>query len=332
MTLSSQQDHICDGGHARDSLPPDLARSGDGDVQASLALPPHLARISDGRALASLALDWLLIAACFAFAIRLAHPAAYLVAMILIARTQLALAVLMHESAHRTLLRNRRANDVVGQLFAAAPLMLSMFGYRRGHLRHHRAPMAADDPVATVFGIGDYPVPKRELWWRLFKDVTSIGYFLSVRDFAAGKHAHIMPKARKGDRRGLYALASIVAINCLMLGVLAALGHATLYLTLWLLPALTFLQLFARIRAITEHAGYPAMDDQRLNARTVVRRSWQTFFVGPHRIHHHIEHHQYPQVPFYRLPQVHALMAERGQLPAANLYRSYLRVLKDVIA
>ena len=93
---------------------------------------------------------------------------------------------------------------------------------------------------------------------------------------------------------------------------------------------MTFLPLFGRIRAITEHAGYAASHDQRFSARTVVRRSWQTFFVGPHRIHYHIEHHVYPRVPFYRLHQVHALMAEQGQLPLANLYRSYGEVLRDV--
>lgn len=59
-------------------------------------------------------------------------------------------------------------------------------------------------------------------------------------------------------------------------------------------------------------------------------RNWKTFFCGPHAIHHHIEHHQYVRVPFYRLPALHRWMHAQGQLPAANLYRGYVAVLKEV--
>lgn len=129
--------------------------------------------------------------------------------------------------------------------------------------------------------------------------------------FAQGCHRHCLlpqraqsgarqaawPQTEQGRRpqqRG-YAIASIVAVQGMMLGLLAAAaGHAALYFGLWILPALTLLPLFGRIRAIPEHAGYRASEDQRFSARTVVRPSWQTFFVGPHRIHYHIEHHEYP--------------------------------------
>lgn len=293
-------------------------------------LPAHLTTISNPRALLAIALDWTLITACFVAAICFPHPLMFLLSATLIARTQLALAVLMHESAHGTLLSSRRLNDIAGQLFAAAPLMLVMDFYRSGHLQHHRAPMVPDDPVATTFGIDDYPVTRRELSWRLFKDVTGIGYFLSVRKLARSRHRGNKPHRCAGRSNAFYPIASIVAVQGAMIGLLAAAGHAALYLGLWILPALTLLPLFGRIRAITEHAGYRASEDQRFSARTVVRRSWQTFFVGPHRIHYHIEHHEYPRVPFYRLHQVHALMAQQGRLPEANLYRSYGQVLNEV--
>ncbi|TWI63427.1 fatty acid desaturase [Pseudoduganella lurida] len=294
------------------------------------ALPAHLTTVSNPRALLAIALDWALIIACFVAAIRFPHPLVFLASAILIARTQLALAVLMHESAHGTLLSQQRLNDIAGQLFAAAPLLLVMDFYRRGHLQHHRAPMAADDPVAITFGIDDYPVTREELRWRLFKDATGIGYFLSVRRLVRARERARTPLRTASQGKAFHAIASIVAVQGTMIGLLAAAGHAALYAGLWILPAVTLLPLFGRIRAITEHAGYRASEDQRLSARTVVRRSWQTFFVGPHAIHYHIEHHEYPRVPFYRLARVHTLMAQQGRLPAANLYRSYGQVLKDV--
>ena len=293
-------------------------------------LPETLTRINPWQSGFALALDWAFIAGCFAAVIFAPHPLVYLIAAILIARTQLALSVLMHESAHGVFHPNRRVNDVIGQLFAAAPLSMSLFAYRAGHLQHHRAPMANNDPVAVVFGIADYPVTRRELAWRLLKDLTGIGYALSVRDFARGKFRHVMPQRKPAPSTTAFVLVSILGAHAALFGTLYALRHAGLYLGLWLLPSLTFLQVFARIRAITEHAGYPACEDQTRNARTIVRPGWQTFFCGPHAIHYHIEHHEHVRVPFYHLQQVHDLMAAQGVLPAENLYRGYGQVLKAV--
>jgi fatty acid desaturase len=293
-------------------------------------LPEDLMKITPLRAINALLLDWALIGFCFACAIYFAHPAVYLFAAVLIARTQLALAVLMHESAHGLLTRNRYINDFIGQAFTAAPLMLSMFAYRRGHLQHHRAPMASNDPVAIVFGIADYPISRRQLIWRLFKDLSSISYFLSMRDFLTGKHRHLLTRQKTKPATSAFVVVSILVTNCILLGMLAAIGRPELYLGLWIVPALTFLQVFARVRAIAEHAGYPAGEDQIRNARSIVRRSWQTFFFGPHCIHYHIEHHQCVRAPFYRLQEIHNVMNSQGVLPAANLYQGYGQVLKDV--
>jgi fatty acid desaturase len=293
-------------------------------------LPSHLTQINSWRSIAALFLDWSLIISCFAVTIYFPHPAVYLAAAILIARTQLALAVLMHESAHRTFLKNQRVNDFIGQVFTAAPLMFSLFSYRRGHLEHHRDPMAANDPVAIVFGIADYPVTRKELVWRLFKDLVGISYFLTIRDFSKGKFSHLAINDKKNKLETIFVAFSIVFIHSIFIGLLALSGHTWLYLGLWTLPSLTFLQLFARIRAITEHAGYPQCDDQTKNARSIVKPSWQTFFCGPHAIHYHIEHHQYVRVPFYHLQEVHSIMDSQGILPSANLYEGYGKVLQDV--
>ena len=282
------------------------------------------------RSMSALVQDWALIAFCFVCAIYFPHPVVYLVAAVVIARTQLALAVLMHESAHGVLTNKRSVNDFVGQVFTAAPLMLSMFAYRQGHMQHHRSPMASNDPVAIVFGITDYPIPRGKLAWRLLKDLTSISYFLTIRDFANGKHRALFPPVKSKPGSTALVLVSILVTNGILLGVLTTLGHAGLYVGLWILPALTFLQVFGRIRAITEHAAYPPGEDQIKNARTITRPSWQTFFFGPHCIHYHIEHHQYVRAPFYRLPEIHQIMKSQGILPAENLYQGYGKVLKDV--
>lgn len=294
-------------------------------------LPAHLLTAHVGRSLTAFAADWLLIVACFAAAVYFTNPLVDVAAALLIGRTQLALAVLMHDGAHGSLAKSRVVNDVLGQTLAAGPLLLSMFAYRGGHLQHHRAPMAADDPVAVVFGIGDFPISRRRLAWRLLKDFTSLGYWQSVRDFASGKFRHVLVRDRTArPMRTVLVLGSIAMTNGILLGSLAAAGHAGLYLGLWILPALTVLQVCARVRAIFEHAGYGPADDQTLNSRSIGRPTWQTFWFGPHGAHFHIEHHRHVRVPFHRLRAVHEWMNLRGELPATNLYRGYGAVLKSV--
>lgn len=290
---------------------------------------PGLFRLQSARAMTALAGDWALITAAFAAALAWPHPLIYMLAAILIARSQLALAVMMHESAHGTLLA-RRWNDTIGQVFAAGPLFLSLKSYQAGHLKHHRTPMSADDPVAVVFGIADYPVSRRCLMLRLLGDLCGASYLASLFRIARGDYRHIMPKARKSSRWRVLEAASMLLTNGLLLALLAWRGHPWLYAGLWLLPAMTLLPLFGRVRAILEHAGLPATEDQSLNARTIVRPSWQTFVFGPHCIHYHIEHHLYPRLPFYSLRPVHAELAARGQIPTANLYEGYGRVLREV--
>lgn len=283
------------------------------------------------RATAALAADWLLIATAFIAAICVPHTLVYVIAAVVIARSQLALGVMTHEAAHGLLAPRRRVNDAIGQALAAGPLWLSLRTYRSGHLAHHRAPMHRNDPVAVVFGIDDYPVTRRTLIRRLLAYACGIGYFTSVLKLARGAYSHAMPKVAKSPAYIAWELVSMLASNALLFGLLARAGHPWLYVGLWIVPSITLLPFAGQIRAIFEHAALPACADQSRNARTIVRRSWQTFLFGPHAVHYHIEHHLFTRIPFYHLAGVHRELAQRRLLPAGNLYAGYGQVIRDVI-
>lgn len=257
---------------------------------------------------------------------------------LLIGRSQLALAILMHDGAHKRLYRSQALNDWLGQFLLAAPLLFSMDSYRKLHLKHHLDPLVADDPDLSL--TGGYPIPRASLRRKLLRDITGLSYFKFIRYFIymARVKKSAAPKAQPagGGARGphgvpkSWVLASILLAQALILGALWAAGHPWLYLTLWLVPAMTILQVLLRIRGIAEHAGYAPNRDQRLNARTVVN-PLQTFFLAPHGVHYHIEHHVYPSVPFYRLAEVHRLMKERGMIPEKNFYTSYVQVVAELV-
>ena len=308
---------------------PDTTAIGNAALQA-LRPDPSWFDWRPARIVFALAGDWALIALAFVAAVHWPHPLVYLGAAVLIARSQLALAVLMHEAAHGLFWRGKRANDALAQVFAAGPLYLSLVTYRAGHLQHHLAPMKIDDPVAVVFGVGDYPIPRWRLALRLLGDVCGVAYCISAFRIARGDYREVLRAPRKSAGLKWFEAGSMLATNGALFGALAWAGHPWFYLGLWILPAVTLLTFMGRMRAIMEHAGLPEDTDQSRNARTIVRPSWQTFLFGPHAIHYHIEHHLYARVPFYRLGAVHRALAAQGLLPTANLYRGYGGVLRDV--
>jgi fatty acid desaturase len=314
-----------------------------------------LSRVSDGRSLLALTLDWLGIVLLFYIAADLPHPLTYLLCGILMGRQQLALAIMMHDGAHKRIFKSVLMNEYAGQFLTAAPLFFSMFSYRTLHLKHHRDPLVAEDPDLSL--TGGYPLSKSSFLRKLLRDLTGVSYFKFIRYFiylARGKtkktrHAaattgasttlgedriisdlNTQSAAVHRDKLPLWmTFFSMIFMNLLIFGSLYYSGHGALYL-LWLIPMMTVLQVLLRIRGVAEHAGYQPNKDQRLNSRTVISPV-QTFFLAPHGVYYHVEHHVYPSVPFYRLNTVHKLMKERGSLPESNVFYGYGEVLKQIV-
>ena len=285
----------------------------------------------------ALAFDWGGIAALLALAIYFPNPAVYFFCFIFIARQQLALAILMHDGAHGRLFASPFWNNYVGQILTASPLFISMGFYRRLHLRHHLDPLAPGDPDLSL--IGGYPVNGKSFLRKILRDFLGVSFFKFFAYFFFMKprrHEGTPPlKVPRADRGPQLGLQSVLLWSVIMNGILFSglylVGHPLLYITLWMLPMMSPLQILLRIRGITEHAGYAPNKDQRLNTRTVLN-PLQTFFFAPHHVNYHIEHHLYPSIPCQNLRQAHHLLKERHSLPEANIFRSYRPVLNQLVA
>ena len=298
--------------------------------------------------------DWAIISLLFYLGIHFPSPLVLLGLMIVMGRQQLALGLLMHDAAHGRLFKSRLWNDAFCQFTCAGPLFFSLYSYKHFHFKHHRNPLAADDPDITL--IGGYPIDKRSFYRKLLRDLFGISYFKFIRYFLRGSQSggknsksrkiaatppnggqktdeQTTAQANSTEKNLLppkLIFSSMVLTHLLLFGVLLLSGHPGMYFLLWVLPSMTFLQVYLRIRGIAEHAGYQPNPDQSLNARTVVNPI-QTFLWAPHFVHFHIEHHLYPSVPYFRLPQVHTLLKDRGALPEANVYSGYGQVLRDLL-
>jgi fatty acid desaturase len=283
------------------------------DVESLLAL-------DDWRSWLSLAVDWGLVAASFALVAVWPNPLTVLVALVVIGARQLGLAVLMHEASHRTLFRSRPLNDWAGSWLCAYPIWSDLHAYRGYHLRHHAKTGTAEDPDLGL--VTPFPVTRASLRRKVWRDLSGrTGLKFARAAFARTfRRWHQDPAARRAAR-------GVLVTNALLLAVLAAAGHAELWL-LWAGAWLTTNTLVTRIRSIAEHALTPDAADPLRNTRTTLARWWERLLLAPNRVNYHLEHHLLMTVPHYRLPRMHALLRERGVLERACVERGYLGVLR----
>lgn len=295
--------------------------------QASLSREEirELLTLRDWRSWVSIGLNWGVIAAAFALVAVWPNPLTVLVSLFAIGARQLGLAVLMHEAAHRTLLKNRGLNDWVGNWICAFPVWSDLRPYRSYHLQHHAKTWTAEDPdlaLATPF-----PITRSSLRRKIWRDLSGQTGWKRLRATLRRDLGRSQGRVRRNFDAGLEALGGVVVTNVVLLGLLTLLGHPALYL-LWVVAWLTTYSLVMRIRSIAEHGMVPDPEDDLGNTRTTLATVWERFFIAPNRVNYHLEHHLLMTVPHYNLPRMHRLLRRRGVLEAACVTRGYGEILR----
>jgi fatty acid desaturase len=297
-----------------------------------------LTSLSTSRSLIAIARTVLLIAAVLIVTVFVVtqfaterpwlQPLVILPAIFIIATQQHSLFVLAHEAAHYRLFPNRRANDLLGQLFAATA-GLSMCSYRVIHRLHHNHLYGDQDPDIALHG--GYPRGKVYLLRKLGADLLGLTAWKTYRYFlgspAANTHTGVaqrplddtLPALRRAarDDRWLVAFVQVVMPVCVIF--LFGWKGLAMYVLLWIIPAVTVLQAILRIRAIFEHGAPSGYESALKAARTTMAGPMLRLILFPHHVNYHIEHHLYPAVPHYNLPLLHAELKQRGILVGAEV-------------
>jgi fatty acid desaturase len=292
--------------------------------------------ICDHRAWLTLFVDYGLIAASMALVAYVPNFFTVALALCVIGTRQLGLAVLMHESAHHTLFKNRRLNDFAGNWLAGYPIYLSADMYRAHHLEHHAKTWTDGDPDLALST--PFPVSRRSMFRKVMRDLLGvtglkqlIGTTYLVVQVLCGKQVDngTLP-LRLELRASIRMLVGTVVTNLLMFCLLWSLGHPMLYL-LWLGAWLTTNKLVARIRSIAEHAVIPDPTEPLGQTRTVLAGPFERLFIAPNLVQYHLEHHLLMTVPHYNLATFHRMLRERGLLDEACIAPSYAQVLRQAV-
>lgn len=203
-----------------------------------------------------------------------------------------ALLVLVHECAHNLVFERRSLNRVAGILAGLPTVLVNAVTWGRYHLKHHRyqGVYERDFDLPSRWEarlIGRSPTGKA-LWFLLFPLFHMTRALRNVQEI----------EELKMDRWVFLAFACQIAF---VGGVSALLG----------IKAITYL-----LASLFFSIGLHPLGGRWVQEHLVTNESQETYsYYGPlnllsFNVGHHNEHHDFPAVPWNRLPQVRCLAAE----------------------
>src|SRR5262245_49655519 len=300
-------------------------------------LPPakirELARLQPARAIVTTFAKWVLIAATIALCTSLWHPVLYLLAVLVIGSCQHALLILGHDASHYRTLSVHWQNDLFANLFMMWPTFASVEGFRKFHSTHHQYTKLPNDGNRHIWHTHDaagdlapdwqFPKTRMGLAWLLTRRTAFLtGLFWILRGLI-GSTLIPSPGWMRVARLVFYASSA---------ATLTYFDAWQRFLLYWIVPFCTWHIATQYIRLICEHSAVESDQEEYSITRTTIPTWLESIFILPCNVGYHLEHHWYPSVPFYRLPQLHqALMERQGFRTHAVIRRSVFASLGECV-
>lgn len=224
------------------------------------------------------------------------------------------LSILMHESNHNLLFKNRTLNRWVG-FICGFPSLVSVSAYRTLHLAHHAHTSTHKDPDSM-----EQSVPKSVPMVLFFYIFLFIGAYLYL--------AHLVKTslvlANKTMKRQI--ITEYVLILTIFFAIFWFIPFSII-LHIWVIPLLIAAQL-TNVRGLAEHS-LTTHKNVFTETRTITSNWFVSFMMN--NLNYHLDHHLFPGVPWYNLPKLHAILKDEYKAAGSSIYSSYIAFLIDFI-
>jgi fatty acid desaturase len=227
-----------------------------------------------------------------------------------------------HECGHMTAFKTPWMNNLVYHI-ASFMIMRNPVVWRASHVRHHTDSIVVGrDPEIVAMRPPDL-VDITFKFIGLNEVISSIARILL---HTSGRlSADEVTYVREADRDKVYLIARIwIAIYIATMAWAFWMG-SILPLMLIGLPRL-YGAWHHVMTGLLQHLGLAEnVSDHRLNTRTVLMNPVSRFIYL--NMNYHIEHHMFTMVPYYRLPQLHALIKHDLPAPEPSIMSAYRRLV-----
>ena len=216
---------------------------------------------------------------------------------------------LLHETSHKTPFASKWLNEAVGHICGFL-LFLPATWFRYFHFAHHRfTQIPGKDPELAA--------PKPETWGQYLAHLSGLPIWVShaktlLNNAKGGCTEDYVPEARRPE---ITREARLYLATYAVLFAVGVLSGATWLLYTWLIPILLG-QPFLRVYLMAEHGRCAFVANMLENSRTTFTNRLIRAIAW--NMPYHAEHHSFPTVPFYKLPDLHReirphlMVTERG--------------------
>ncbi len=226
------------------------------------------------------------------------------------------ISLFVHEGVHSTLSTNPLWNRCLS-ILCALPVWQNFSAYKVLHLKHHRHLGEEGDP-------DHYPNYTQWTW---------LEFAMYWGRLILGYPAYITAIPLLGFIQGNFRDRLWIILEVMLLITLIVLvWHSNIPTMLlvhgWLMP-MVVINTIVNIRGMSQHTLLEHEKDEIRGTRTIVTNPITTFFMCNENFH--LEHHLYPNIPWYNLPQVHQEMKEDLRKHGAPFISSYWEFVRDFI-
>lgn len=238
-----------------------------------------------------------------------------------------------HECGHGTAFRTRWMNDVVYHI-ASFQIMRNPVNWRWSHARHHTDTLIVgrDPEIAWMHPIN--------LVFKALAFVGIVDTWQSLRVLMRNALGHLSPEEKtyipesEWPKAVFWArvhMAIYGAVVCVTVGMLiAGWGWASIIPVLLIGGPRVYGCWHFVMTGLLQHGGLPEnVLDHRLNSRTLYMNPVSRWLYW--NMNYHVEHHMFPMVPYYALPELHQRIRHDLPEPNTSIWDAYREMMSAVL-
>ncbi|MDA0267265.1 MAG: fatty acid desaturase [Cyanobacteria bacterium] len=221
-----------------------------------------------------------------------------------------------HEGVHGLLSRNSYWNRALS-IACALPVLQNFSAYKVLHLNHHK----------HLGLVGDPDHYKNYTHWNWLVFLMHWGRLL------IGYPVYIIAIPILGFRDGnlwekMWVVIEVMLLGLLVTGVFLSPISTSFLIHGWLVP-MVMINTIVNIRGMSQHTLLEQESDVIRGTRSILANPITRFFMCNEN--YHLEHHLYPGVPWYHLPQLHQVLKDELVDRGAPFIPSYSDFVRDFV-